>query len=254
MGRDRTRPSELSGPPLNRPGRSGGRPEHFGSRLHPIGRQWVGLFVAAACTLVACGSDPGDDVEVARAASVRVEAEGCQLAPSVGAGAFVARNRVLTVAHVVAGSDEVDVVLSDGTEHQASVIAIDRRKDLAVLDVKADVPPLRGGRMRSGAQGTMVVWRDNAPAPLAFTTRSVVDISAADIDGTGIGLRRGYELDATVQQGDSGSVLVANGLAVGVLFARSTAATGRAWATDITEAAPLIATTTTAGVDTGACS
>jgi serine protease Do len=161
---------------------------------------------------------------------------------------------VLTVAHVVAGSSEVDVVFSDGNEHQASVIAIDRRKDLAVLDVKADIAPLRAGRMRSGAQGTMVVWRDNAPAPLAFTTRSVVDISAADIDGTGIGLRRGYELDATVQPGDSGSVLVANGLAVGVLFARSTIGNGRAWATDIIEATPLITTKNTSAVDTGECS
>jgi S1-C subfamily serine protease len=215
-----------------------------------VGVAVVGLVVG----LVACGSDPGDDAEVARPAAVRVEAEGCQLTPSVGAGAFVARNGVLTVAHVVAGSAEVDVVFGDGVEHQASVIAIDRRKDLAVLAVKADVVPLRAGRMRSGALGTMVVWRDNAPAALAFTTRSVVDISAADIDGTGIGLRRGYELDASVQQGDSGSVLVSNGLAVGVLFARSTSGNGRAWATDITEAAPLITTTNTAEVDTGSCS
>jgi S1-C subfamily serine protease len=242
MGRDRTGTRELPRPPLSR------------LRLPRRSAALVLVPLMLAGVLAACGSDPGDDADVARAAAVRVEAEGCHPAPSVGAGAFVAGNRVLTVAHVVAGSAEVDVVLGDGTEHQASVIAIDRQKDLAVLAVKADVATLRAGRMRSGAQGAMVVWRFGQPQTLTFTTRSVVDISAADIDGTGIGVRRGYELDATVQEGDSGSVLVANGLAVGVLFARSTTGPGRAWATDITEAAPLIATANTAPVDTGACS
>jgi S1-C subfamily serine protease len=184
---------------------------------------------------------------------VRVEAEGCHPAPSVGAGSFLATDRVLTVAHVVAGSIEVDVVLADGTEHQATVVAIDRHKDLAVLAVKAGVAPLRTGRMRSGAQGAMVVWRDGTPTALPFTTQSVVDINAADIDHTGTGLRRGYELDALVEQGDSGSVLVANGLAVGVLFARSDQGPGRAWATDIVEADTLLHTATTTEVDTGLC-
>jgi S1-C subfamily serine protease len=219
------------------------------------GRQCVGAAVlVAAGALAACSSGSRSDTTIAQSAAVRVEAEGCHPAPSVGAGSFVAANRVLTVAHVVAGSTEVDVVLGDGSEHQATVIAIDRRKDLAVLAVKADIGPVRTGKMRSGTQGVMVVWRFGEPIALAFTTRSVVDINAADIDGTGTGLRRGYELDATVHEGDSGSVLVANGQAVGVLFARSTTGPGRAWATDIIEAAPLIATTNTAGVDTGPCS
>ena len=99
----------------------------------------------------------------------------------------------------------------------------------------------------------MAVWRIGSMVTLPFTTRSVVDINAADIDGVGTGLRRGYEIDATVEQGDSGSVLVANGIAVGVLFARSTVGTGRAWATDITEAAPLLSKAGTTAVDTGSC-
>jgi S1-C subfamily serine protease len=209
--------------------------------------------VAAAAGLAACGSDAHTDAGLAMSAAVRVEAEGCHPAPSVGAGSFVATDRVLTVAHVVAGSIEVDVVMADGTEHQATVVAIDRQKDLAVLSVRADVAPLHTGQMRSGAQGAMVVWRNGTPTPLTFTTRSVVDINAADIDRTTTGLRRGYELDATVEQGDSGSVLVANGLAVGVLFARSTTGPGRAWATDITEATPLLRANATAEVDTGPC-
>jgi len=71
---------------------------------------------------------------------VRIEAEGCRTRPTVGAGSFVENGRVLTVAHVVAGSDHVDVFLSNGAEVDARVVAIDRDKDLAVLAVDADAP------------------------------------------------------------------------------------------------------------------
>jgi S1-C subfamily serine protease len=214
-------------------------------------------FAVIALALVGCGSCSSgsrSDADIARSAAVRVEAEGCHMAPSVGAGSFVADERVLTVAHVVAGSIEVDVIFADGTEHQATVVAIDRQKDLALLAVTARAPRLSTGRMQSGAQGVMVVWRDGKPVALTFTTRSVVDINAADIDRTTTGLRRGYELDVPVEPGDSGSVLVANGLAVGVLFARSTQDKGRAWATDIVEADALLHTTNATEVDTGSCS
>jgi S1-C subfamily serine protease len=161
---------------------------------------------------------------------------------------------VLTVAHVVAGAIDVDVVLPDGTEKQATVVAIDRRKDLAVLQVDAAIAPLSVGSMHVRSQGSFVTWRTGTAAVLPFSASAFVDITAADIDRAGTDLRKGYQLDADVTPGDSGSVLVSQGKAVAVIFARSAQHPGRGWATDIAEAATIIATAGDDGVDVGGCS
>ena len=58
---------------------------------------------------------------------------------------------------------------------------------------------------------------------------------------------------AAVEQGDSGSVLVARGRAAGVVFARSTATGNTAWAIDISEVDALLAAAGDDAVDLGAC-
>ena len=70
---------------------------------------------------------------------------------------------------------------------------------------------------------------------------------------SGPGLRRGYQIEADVAKGDSGSVLVHDGRAVAVVFARSTSASQRAWATDIGEANQLINSAGDDPVPTGDC-
>ncbi len=215
-------------------------------------------FVVGAVLLlcgVGCSRGPQhrSDSEIALDSAVRVEAEGCRPQPAVGGGSFVGPNRVLTVAHVIAGATEVDVVLNDGTEHAATVVAIDRKKDLAVLVVNADIPSLARGSMRSGAKGQFVVWRNGSATALPFQARAFVDINASDIDHVEVGLRRGYEIVAHIEPGDSGSVLVADGKAVAIVFARSTRQPDRAWATDIAEADTLLAGAGDTEVDVGAC-
>lgn len=208
------------------------------------------LAVAAVC--VSCSDTPSLS-QRAIASAVRVEAEGCQTRPAIGGGSFVDPTHVLTVAHVVAGSTDIDVILSNGDETDGHVVAIDRKKDLAVLSVDTAGTPLPLGFMRPGAEGVFVVWRDDEPVVLPFTARSFVDINASDIDHDGPGVRRGYQIDATVAKGDSGSVLVHDGVAVAVVFARSTSAEQRAWATDALEARELIATAGSDEIDTGEC-
>lgn len=220
-------------------------------------RSRQGALAALAVALIAavvtsCAGEPSL-AHRAISSAVRVEAEGCQARPSIGGGSFVDPTHVLTVAHVVAGSTDIDVVLSNGTEADGHLVAIDRKKDLAVLSVEATGTPLPLGYMRPGAEGVFVVWRDDEPVALPFTARSFVDINASDIDHDGPGLRRGYQIQATVAKGDSGSVLVHDGLAVAVVFARSTSAEQRAWATDALEARQLIADAGTDPIDTGDC-
>lgn len=204
-----------------------------------------------ALALVACGDDR--QAPTAVSASVRVESEGCSSHHEVGGGAFVAPSMVVTVAHVVAGATDVDVVLADGTEKTATVVSLDRRKDLALLRVNADVTPLPLGAMRAGSHGTFVTWRSGVPHELAFSATQVVDIQSSDIDHATTDLRRGYVIEASIQAGDSGSVLVSNGRAVAVVFARSAHSTVTGWATSADEVRTLLDAPHDHEVDTGDC-
>jgi len=211
------------------------------------------IVAIAAMPLSSCREAVGDR-ELALATAVQVEAEGCRSRPSLGAGSFIADGLVLTVAHVVAGSERVEVHLPDGGEASATVVAMDRVKDLALLRVSVDVPPLPTRTMRAGERGWYVVWRDDRPVAMQFSAQTYVDINAQNIDHTGASPRKGYQITAEVVKGDSGSVLVADGTATAVVFARSTAAGGRAWATAVGEAAPLLAAVDGTAVDVGDCS
>jgi S1-C subfamily serine protease len=210
------------------------------------------VLLAGVCAAFAsCGDAPRSDADLA--AAVRVEAHGCSDHPFAGGGSFVGDDRVLTVAHVVAGADEVEVVFADGSEHESTVVAIDRTKDLAVLHVQADVIPLRVGSMRSGQRGTFAAWRIDGFISTPFVAASSKQLNVDDIDHLGSGGRRGFVVDADIAPGDSGSVLVVDGAAVAVLFARSTTDRHRAYATAISEAVPLIRTDNDLPVDLGAC-
>ncbi len=63
---------------------------------------------------------------------------------SKGSGVIVTSGgRILTNAHVVSGADEIIVTLGDGTDFSAKVVGIDSKVDLAVLQLKGKVPPLK---------------------------------------------------------------------------------------------------------------
>ncbi len=214
-----------------------------------------------AGALTGCGdaAQPAGTGDVGVAAAVQVQADGCGATTIVGAGAFLAEENVLTVAHVVAGAGSVHVMLADGHLVDAKVVAIDRDKDLAVLDVDVDdladehVTWLSRGSMRPRAKGTFTVFRDGEPVALHFAVVAAVEIDVPAIDGGDSSMRHGYELRAAVEQGDSGAVLVTDGMATGVVFARSTATGGRAWAIDISEADELLAAAGDTAVDVGEC-
>jgi len=210
--------------------------------------------IAPGCGAERAGHDNKPSTDVDLAAAVRVEAEGCRTKASLGAGSFVGEEEVLTVAHVVAGAEQVHVVLADGTRVVATVTAIDRKKDLAVLHVDREITPLPRGTMRPGATGSFVVYRADQAVALTFEAMSYVDINAPSIDHDESVLRRGYQITAEVKKGDSGSVLVSNGVATGMVFARSTTTGQKAWAVDITEADELLASAQETAVDVGECS
>jgi S1-C subfamily serine protease len=238
-------------------------------------RGWPGCVAIAVISVSACSADEGAgsdatqpatapadaaavlaaDSLLARERSVFIEAEGCGLQPQRGGGAFVADNVVVTVAHVVAGSKSLIITLPDGSSAAGALVAIDRDKDLALLSVDAPgVEPLPISTMPKGSVGAFTVRRDEQAVVFSAEAVSFVDIEMQGIDTQKvITSRRGYQLVADVKQGDSGSVVVSGGMATAVIFATSTQSGGRSWATDVTEAEPLLEGLSTKAIDTGEC-
>ena len=87
------------------------------------------------------------------ASTVKVEGTACR-SERDGSGFSVARDLVMTNAHVVAGQDDTFVVRPDGTRLEATAVAFDPDRDLALLSVPGlGQPPLA---IAAGAVGTTV--------------------------------------------------------------------------------------------------
>jgi S1-C subfamily serine protease len=198
---------------------------------HGAGAALAAAVVAAGGVAWAGGGsrhDPG-------VRTVRVSVDGSGLVPAVATGVAVADGRVLTVAHVLAGSRAPTVL-----GRRAAVLRVDRRADLALLDV----PGLRAPRLRiGGATGTVGirVLRRGRVRMLTATVRRHVIARVRDAPGGAPQVRPGLELAASIDPGDSGApVLDGGGRLVGVVFARTHDRPDTAWAVDATAARGLL--------------
>jgi S1-C subfamily serine protease len=201
-------------------------------------------------SVMACGDDP--DPPRATAAAVEVVATGCGLIEGRGDGLVIAPGRVLTAAHVVAGSGRVEVRNPSGTT-TAVVTVFDPANDVAVLAVDpAFAPAIRLGSAGANDRGVVVVYRDGEPTTVQVRVVRAVTVRTQDIYHDAIRDRPGYELEAEIVPGDSGGVVVVDHRAVAVVWARSRQSDTRAWAVDARVVTDRLATA--APVDTGRCS
>jgi hypothetical protein len=163
-------------------------------------------------------------------AAVQVAARGCNSIETHGAGMMVAPGKIATVAHVVAGAKTVEVRGAHGTA-PATVVYFDPILDVAVLDVDPDVATsIPIGTASPGDEGSVVVYRDDAPVELTAGVQRLVNIRTADIYGEGKHVRPGYELTLDIRAGDSGAVVVIHDKAVALVWATSRQTEARAWA------------------------
>lgn len=194
-----------------------------------------------------------DDV---MAAGVGVVALGCGVSASAGSGVVAGtQDHVVTVAHTVAGATEVTVVGADGAEHAARVVGFDPAADLAVLEVDdLGTAPLAVGDVALG-DSTLVRWSvaDGITAhPVDVTQRLAITID--DIYGRTSVRRSGFEFSGDVVVGDSGGPVVsADGLVIGIVYARSNSRASTGFATDATEIRAVLASVGTDPVDNGTC-
>ncbi|MBM7082068.1 MarP family serine protease [Micromonospora sp. WMMD734] len=176
-----------------------------------------------------------------------------------GSGFVYADDRVMTNAHVVAGTRSVAVELR-GERYDGVVVVYDPDRDLAVLHVPGlPGPSLRfaAGQAGSGADAIVLGFPLDGPYDARpARIRDVDRIEGPDIYNASKVNREIYTIRALVRSGNSGGPLVSsNGLVLGVIFAAAADDPNTGFAVTAEEARPvaLAGAERTRGVGTGDC-
>jgi S1-C subfamily serine protease len=171
----------------------------------------------------------------------------------------VAPHRVMTNAHVVAGSTGITVQLGgSGPAFPGRLVVYDPERDLAVIDVPAlSTSPLPlGAELTAGTDAVVAGYPGNGPYSVApARVRQVIDASGTDIYRKQTVLREVYSLRGIVRPGNSGGPLFDDsGRVVGVVFARSSVDANTGYALTADEIAPVVAAAgSTTPVGSGQC-
>lgn len=144
---------------------------------------------------------------------------------SEGSGWVTSGDRVVTNAHVVAGSARL-VVQADGRNYPADLISFDAERDIAVLHVPGlQVPSLSTGRsLTAGDSAVVAGYPDNGHLQMTpARVRETLVARGKDIYASKTVIRNVYSLRGIVRSGNSGGPLLnSDGKVVGVVFAKST--------------------------------
>jgi len=136
---------------------------------------------------------------------------GDRKAMSKGSGVIItASGRILTNAHVVKDADDIRVTLQDGNDYEAKVVGVDPRADLAVIQLKGNVPtlkPLTFGDSSSLRLCDVVLAIGDPFGVGKSVTMGIV--SAKGRGGMGIEEYEDFiQTDAAINPGNSGGALV----------------------------------------------
>src|ERR1043165_7845325 len=136
---------------------------------------------------------------------------GDRKAMSKGSGVIVtASGRILTNAHVVKDADDIKVTLHDGNDYEAKVVGVDPKADLAVIQLKGQVPvlkPLTFGDSSTLRLGDVVLAIGDPFGVGKSVTMGIV--SAKGRGGMGIEEYEDFiQTDAAINPGNSGGALV----------------------------------------------
>jgi S1-C subfamily serine protease len=176
-----------------------------------------------------------------------------------GTGFVYAPEHVMTNAHVVAGTRQVQVE-QNGSRRDARVVAYDSGRDLAVVYV----PGLNAAAMRftadpapSGADAIVLGYPLDGPYDAqSARIRDVRPITGPDIYDSGNVTREIYTIRGLVRSGNSGGPLVApDGAVYGVIFAAAADDPETGFALTANEAATVanVGRTRTQPTGTGGC-
>lgn len=175
--------------------------------------------------VIASGCSADDPLPAALEATVTIEAQGCSMVSDYGTGVAVTHQGstvIVTSAHTVAGAATI-LVHTDRAVHQASVLAFDPDRDLAVLDAPEGLTGRQLIQPTAALPATVIV-RDPAAQPRSIpsTITRLLRVTIEDIYLDDKVTRQAFELPADIKPGDSGApVFTFGGDILGVIYARS---------------------------------
>src|SRR5580693_895125 len=137
-----------------------------------------------------------------------------QVFPQKGIGSGFIINEdgeIVTNNHVVSGSRNITVTLSDKKQYPATVLGVDRRSDLAILKIKADrkLPFVRLGDSDALVVGQKVLAIGNPFGLEGTLTTGIVSSLGRSLQGeNGNMLEDMIQTDAAINPGNSGGPLL----------------------------------------------
>lgn len=160
-----------------------------------------------------------------------------------GSGFVYARERVMTNAHVVAGTRTVSIEV-EGERHDGRVVVYDPERDLAVIyvpELEAPVMPFAPGPADIEDDAIVLGFPLDGPYNAqSARVRDVGDITGPDIYDAADVTREIYTIRALVRSGNSGGPLVdREGVVLGVIFAAAADDRNTGFAVTAQEAAPV---------------
>lgn len=148
---------------------------------------------------------------------------------STGSGIFISSDGyILTNNHVIEGGKSYQIIYSDGSQNDASLVGTDQYSDLAVLKVSDNVPAIATlGNSDALNPGETVIAIGSPLGDFKNTvTVGVVSATGRSIDsGSGYSIDGLIQTDAAINQGNSGGPLVnlaGEVVAINTLIVRST--------------------------------
>ena len=178
---------------------------------------------ARASTALTKPGDLSAIIEKVKPAVVRIDA-GSGAQQGTGTGFIIASDGVIVSnAHVVEGSDTVQVTFEDGDEVEGKVLGSSSTVDLAVVKVnRSDLPTVELGNSDSVQVGDAVVAIGNAlglsdGSGLTVTTGIVSGLDRTVDVGVGETLLNAIQTDAAINPGNSGGPLLdSEGRVIGI--------------------------------------
>ena len=129
-----------------------------------------------------------------------------------GSGIFISdKGYILTNNHVVEGTQDTNIVLSDGSQEKATLVGTDPYSDIAVLKTEGKVPAVATlGNSDVLKSGETVIAIGSPLGDFKNTvTVGVVSATGRSIDtGNGYSIDGLIQTDAAINQGNSGGPLV----------------------------------------------
>ena len=129
-----------------------------------------------------------------------------------GSGVFISSDGyILTNNHVIEGAQKIQVIFSDGSQQDVTLVGTDQYSDLAVLKISGTVPAIaKLGNSDALNPGETVIAIGSPLGDFKNTvTVGVVSATGRSIDtGSGYSIDGLIQTDAAINQGNSGGPLV----------------------------------------------